>query len=349
MDMQLTMFGRDHRPTDLDRDGPLLSVSEIRKTYGSGAGAVTALDGVSFDVERGAIVGLLGHNGAGKTTLIKTILALITPTDGTVSLGGVPVGDHPDVVSEHAAAVLEGARNIYWRLTVRENLNYFARIAGIPPSDRADRHDRLLRQLDLMDREDTAVNALSRGMKQKVSLAAMLAREPDLLFLDEPTLGLDVESSLTLRREIDRIVEREEMTVIVSSHDMDVIEDLCDRIIILNDGAVAVDDSIDALGTLFERRTVELTFDSTLEPTVRERLQSTCPVESWSHRHGHTRCSLRLDSVQELRPVLDVIEQTDYRLDSVQTTDVDLQDIYLQATDNDEPDRNQRSEQYPHA
>ena len=194
---------------------PIVSVREIRKEYGSGESGVTAVDDVSLEVEAGTVVGLLGHNGAGKTTTIKMMLGLIEPTAGTVSIAGTDVHRHPKQAFEHVGAVLEGARNVYWRLTVRENLDFFARLGGLDPAEQRDRHDRLLEQLGIADKADTIVNELSRGMKQKVSLASVLARKPDVVFLDEPTLGLDVGSSLELRDEIGRLVKRDEMTVLV--------------------------------------------------------------------------------------------------------------------------------------
>lgn len=327
---------------------PILSVRNLHKRYGSGDRAVEAVEGVSFDVASGSITGLLGHNGAGKTTVIKMIIGVVTPTAGTIRIHGVDARRNPGVVAESTAAVLEGARNVYWRLTVRENLNFFARIAGLSPAERADRHDRLLDQLDLLDRADTVVNKLSRGMKQKVSLAALLAREPDLLILDEPTMGLDVESSLALRREIGRIVDDEDMTVIISSHDMDVIEDLCDQVVILDEGAIAVDDSLEALREVFRSQSLELTIHGTVSESFRSELEADFAVESWRVNAGHTQLRVRIDRIEEIQVVLSHVFDADLRLLDVQTTQIDMKDIYLEAVGNgdDEIDGREDRETY---
>ena len=336
------MTGRasgDAPATETGEEQPVLSVRNLRKSYESNGTTVTAVDGISFSVSSGNIVGLLGHNGAGKTTTIKMILGIVTPSEGTVLIDGRNIRDHPTEAYKSVAAVLEGARNIYWRLTVRENLDFFARLGGLSPNERADYHDRLLAQLDLDARADTVVNELSRGMKQKVSLAAMLAREPDLLFLDEPTLGLDIESSLSLRREIRRLVDTEDMTVVVSSHDMDVIEQLCDRVIILNDGEIAVDDSITNLRELFQSRDLELTIGGSVPDGFRASLESEHDVESWSTRDDRTRISLRVRDGEEIQRVVSRVLETGLRIVDVQTTRTDMEEIYLDVTRGDDERR----------
>ena len=163
---------------------PAVEVEGLRKRFGEGDDAVVAVDGVSFAVETGSVVGLLGPNGAGKTTLIKSVLGMVLPDAGTVRIRGVDVDDRPRAAYASVDAMLEGARNDYWRLTVRENLRYFAAVGGVDPDAVADRHDRLLDQLGLADRADTPVRELSRGMKQKVSLASVLAGGAEVVFLD---------------------------------------------------------------------------------------------------------------------------------------------------------------------
>ena len=228
---------------------PAVSVAGVTKRFGTGEAAVTAVDDVSVSIDSGSIVGLLGPNGAGKTTLIKSILGMVVPDAGEVHVHGIDVRRHPRQAYAHVDAMLEGARNDYWRLTVRENLRYFATIGGVDPDSAEPYHDRLLDRLDLREKADVPVRKLSRGMKQKVSLASALASDATVLFLDEPTLGLDVESSRTLQRELRRLAEEEGLTVVLSSHDMDVIETVCDRVIILSGGRIVADDSVEALLT----------------------------------------------------------------------------------------------------
>lgn len=315
---------------------PIVSVRDLRKEYGSGESIVTAVDGVSFDVDAGTVVGLLGHNGAGKTTTIKMMLGLIEPTAGSVSIAGIDVHRQSKQAFKHVGAVLEGARNIYWRLTVRENLDFFARLSGLNPAEQRERHDRLLEQLGIADRADTIVNELSRGMKQKVSLASVLAREPDVVFLDEPTLGLDVGSSLELRDELGRLVEREEMTVLVSSHDMDVIEDICDRVIILDDGQIVADDSVANLVDLFRSQDVEITVDGDIPAGVESAIRDRSPDVSWSKIRSRTRIEVPMRDGNELHDIFGLLVDAGIPIADIQTTQIDFEEVYLNITEDED-------------
>lgn len=249
----------DNTVSGQPKETPAVMVQNLRKTFGNGDEVVTAVDDVSFKIEQGEIVGLLGPNGAGKTTIIKSILGLVLPDSGEVRVNGTNVLETPAEMYQSAAAMLEGARNTYWRLTVRENLRFFTVIGGSIPTNQRKRHDELLRMLELEDRADTVVNDLSRGMKGKVSLAVTLARDTPIVFLDEPTLGLDVEASYELRSELRRLADDESRTIVVSSHDMEVIEKVCDRVIILYDGIVLIDKQVEALLDLFKTQAFQLT------------------------------------------------------------------------------------------
>jgi len=313
-----------------DPDEAALYVDGLAKTFGSGDEAVEAVQDVSFAVEPGEVVGLLGPNGAGKTTTIKSVLGLVLPDEGDVRVHGIDIYERPRAAYEHVDAMLEGARNDYWRLTVRENLRYFAAIRGQDPDTLTDRHDELLEQFDLADFADTAVRDLSRGMKQKVSLASVLGGNVSVAFLDEPTLGLDVESSLKLRRELRRLVDERGLTLVVSSHDMEVIEDVCDRVIIMNDGRVIVDDTVESLLAGFEtagyRFTVRGADDAVLDD-LRERFDLT-GVESLD---GRTRFEVAADSATFYR-LTDTMERHGLDVDGVETVQPDLAEAFVEMT-----------------
>jgi ABC-2 type transport system ATP-binding protein len=319
----------DSPPTD-----PALVVEGLTKRFGEGETAVTAVDDVSFSVERGSVVGLLGPNGAGKTTTIKAILGMVLPDAGSVRIDGVDVYDEPSVAYASVDAMLEGARNDYWRLTVRENLRYFATIGGVDPDSVAERHERLLDQLDLREKADEAVRDLSRGMKQKVSLASVLATDADVVFLDEPTLGLDVESSLTLRRELRRIVAERDLTVVLSSHDMDVIEAVCDRVVIMNDGCVIADDSVGRLLAGFETQQFAVTSPDIDEALV-ARLRDRFDVTEVTTEDERTRVVVATDT-EGFYDMVDLLRAADVSLDSVATAEPDLEDVFLRLTDGGE-------------
>jgi ABC-2 type transport system ATP-binding protein len=311
---------------DADAASPAIRVEGLSKSFGD----VVAVDDVSLTVERGSVVGLLGPNGAGKTTLVKSVLGLTLPDEGSVQIAGVDVHERPRAAARHVDAMLEGARNDYWRLTVRENLRYFATVGGVAPDAVADRHDRLLDQLDLAEKADTPVRDLSRGMKQKVSLASVLATDADVVFLDEPTLGLDVESSLTLRRELRRIVADRGLTVVLSSHDMGVLEDVCDRVVVLNEGRVVADGTVADLRRGTGARRYRVTSPDLDEATV-EAVRARVDVTAVRRRDGTTRVEVATDS-DGLYDLFALLRDRGVTLDGVETVEPDLGDVLLDLT-----------------
>jgi ABC-2 type transport system ATP-binding protein len=315
---------------DANADTPAVAVADLHKRFGTGPDAVTAVDGVSFEVERGSVVGLLGPNGAGKTTLIKSILGTVVPDRGSVRIMGIDVRDAPRAAYARVDAMLEGARNDYWRLTVRENLRYFATISGVDPASVADRHERLLERLDIADKADEPVRNLSRGMKSKVSLASVLAGGAEVVFLDEPTLGLDVESARTFRAEIRRLAAETGLTVILSSHDMGVVETVCDRVIVVSAGRIVADDTVDGLLGPGDTHTVRLTgpaFDRGLLGTLRDRVELTA-VDRLDHG---TRIEVTTDT-EGLYALMGILEDHDVPLSRMRTVERDLSDVLVDLT-----------------
>jgi ABC-2 type transport system ATP-binding protein len=317
-------------PPSLSPDEAAIYVDGLAKTFGSGEDAVTAVEDVSLAVAPGEVVGLLGPNGAGKTTTIKSILGLILPDEGTVRVHGIDVHANPRAAYDYVDAMLEGARNDYWRLTVRENLRYFAAIRGQDPDAVADRHEELLDHLDLADKADTAVRDLSRGMKQKVSLASVLAGDISVAFLDEPTLGLDIESSLKLRTELQRLAEERGLTLVISSHDMDVIEDVCDRVVIMNDGQVVVDDTVEDLLAGFETRGYRITARGGSD-TVLADLQERFELTDVHRTDDRLRFEVAADTETFYR-LTNAMEGHNLDVASVETVQPDLAEVFVEMT-----------------
>lgn len=243
-----------------------LQVEDLRKTYRSRRQQTVAADGVSFDGDAGMVLGILGPNGSGKTTTIKSILGLIKRDSGSVLLDGYDPERHPREVLERSGAVLEGARNIYWRLTVAENMRYYAGIRGLSGRAVSTRIDELLDMLGLQDRRSSRVGTLSRGYQQRCAIGCALVHDPRVVFLDEPTLGLDVESRAATRAAVRRWAADGRL-VVVTSHDMAFVERSCDRALVIRDGRIIADGSVASLRDSLVTHTLALSFSAGFEPS----------------------------------------------------------------------------------
>lgn len=210
------------------KEGPIL-----RKKRKS----LVAVDGISFSVPKGKIFGLLGPNGAGKTTIIKMLCTLITPSSGDASINGHSVVKEPQKVRESLGVMLTGERTLYWKLTGRENLEYFAALYHLQPSDTKKRISYLLQLIGLADREDTVVENYSTGMRIRLSFAKALLNEAPVLLFDEPTASLDPQTSRLLR-DIIRNLKKEGHAIILTTHNMDEADILSDRVAIIDHGKI---------------------------------------------------------------------------------------------------------------
>jgi ABC-2 type transport system ATP-binding protein len=210
------------------KEGPIL-----RKKRRS----LVAVDDISFSVPRGEILGLLGPNGAGKTTTIKMLCTLITPTSGDALINGHSLVEEPQKVRESLGVMLTGERTLYWKLTGRENLEYFAALYHLQHTDTRKRIDFLLNLLGLSDREDTVVENYSTGMRIRLSFAKALLNEAPVLLFDEPTASLDPQSS-RLIRDIIRDLKKDGYAIILTTHNMDEADVLSDRVAIIDHGRI---------------------------------------------------------------------------------------------------------------
>lgn len=244
---------------------PAADVNGLRKAYRSndGKGMFHAVDGITFSVPRGQVLGLLGPNGAGKTTTIKCLCGLIEPDSGQVRVNGLDVIRERGKALRHISAVLEGNRNLYWRLTSLENLTYFKGNRGVSPQRSRPAALALLDRFGLADKADTQVNDLSRGMQQKLAIAVALHADTELVLLDEPTLGLDLDAATEVVGQL-RQLASEGRTVIISTHDMGVVQELCERVVIVNRGKVVADDRVSNLLSLFNTLTFQVSLAAPL-------------------------------------------------------------------------------------
>ena len=219
----------------------MIEVRDLHKAFGN----VKAVDGVSFMARDGEITGLLGPNGAGKTTTLRMLYTLMTPDHGQVLVDGIDAAIDPLGVRRRLG-VLPDARGLYKRLTARENIDYFARLHGLPEALLADRRDALIKALEMDDIADRRTEGFSQGQRVKTAIARALVHDPRNVILDEPTNGLDVMATRALRQFMGRL-KGEGRCVLFSSHIMQEVAALCDRIVVIAHGRVVADESPDAL------------------------------------------------------------------------------------------------------
>jgi ABC-2 type transport system ATP-binding protein len=246
---------------------PAIAITDLTKRYGDSG--PLAVDGVSLTVEPGSVIGFLGPNGAGKTTTIKILAGLLSATSGTASLGGFDVVRQRAAAMAQFGAVLEGSRNVYWTLSSWQNLIYFGRLKGLRRSAAAARAERLLTDLGLWERRHEKVGGFSRGMQQKVAIAAALIADPAIILLDEPTLGLDVAATRTVKDLIRALARDEGKTILLTTHQLDVVEELCDRVAVIREGRFVTDLPTGTLLSQFRKHDhYEIRVEARTEPVV---------------------------------------------------------------------------------
>ena len=278
-----------------------------------GSAAVEAARDVSLSIDRGQVFGLLGPNGAGKTTTVKMICGLIEPTAGSVRICGYdPIRERSKVLRD-IGVVLEGTRNVYWRLSVWQNLTYFARLKGAG-ADWRQRAEWLLTELQL----------LSRGMQQKVAIACALVNDPRIMILDEPTLGLDVESARTVRDWIRRLSTEQGRTVLLTTHRLDLAEAVCDRVAIMRGGSLLVDMSVAELLGSYSAETYRITLDCPMDK-LSAALGDLTAIES----DGSTVISEIPTNQECLDSVLRRLMELDLPISKVELVKPSLEDIFV--------------------
>jgi ABC-2 type transport system ATP-binding protein len=257
-----------------------IEVKDIVKKFGD----FTAVDGVNFAVQAGEIFGLLGPNGAGKSTLIRMMVTLLPPTSGTATINGFDVVKKSDDV-RRSIGVIPQAMTSDLELTVEENLLIFAKLYGVPRDKRTKLIAQLLEAVELTQWADKPVKNLSGGMRRRVEIARGLVHEPKVLFLDEPTTGLDPVSRTAAWIMLQRIKAQRDLTVLLTTHYMDEADKLCDRIAIVDHGKLVVLDTPAKLKASIpsehpERTTLDDVFVHYTGRDLRDALQAPSAADS---------------------------------------------------------------------
>ncbi|MDM5335822.1 ABC transporter ATP-binding protein [Fictibacillus enclensis] len=212
---------------------------------------ITAVRNISFTVQQGEIFGILGPNGAGKTTTIKMLTTLLKPTSGNISIFGTDILKHSSKIKGIINYMFGGERGLYERLTLNEYLLYFAHLYQLEPLEAKQRIAYLLKQTELYEHRDQKLFTFSKGMKQRVHLARCLLNSPKIIFLDEPTIGLDPIVGRKMRAILLRLVSEESLTVIITTHYMLEAEELCNRVAIINKGEIQTLDTPQNIKTTY--------------------------------------------------------------------------------------------------
>lgn len=255
-----------------------IDARDLARSFPSSSGRVLALRGMDLVVPAGQTVGVLGANGAGKTTLIKIIATLLLPTAGTVRVFGHDVRRETARARARLAVVFGGERGLYNRLSVLDNLRYFALLQGVPAAALYERCRATLAKVNLADAAERRVEVLSRGMRQRLHLAVGLVADPDLLMLDEPTIGLDPLEARRLRRLV-RDCAGAGTTVVITSHYLRDIEELADRVVLLEHGTVKHDlSTADFQRLVGDVAVIRVRISESQRPDM-DRLRRHAPVE----------------------------------------------------------------------
>ena len=254
----------------------MIEIQHLSKRFTQGRGkkarTVQAVDGVSFRAEDGRITGLLGPNGAGKTTTLRMVAALITPDAGRATVDGIDVAARPQAALARMG-VLSDARGLYPRLTARENIVYYGRLHGMTQAAASGRAERLAAMLDMKPLLDRRTEGFSQGERMKTALARAVVHDPPNLILDEPTNGLDVLATRSLREALRRLRDEAGKCIVFSTHIMQEVERLCDRVIVVAHGRTVAEGTVEALNAQCGERDFEETFVK-LAFTAEEREQA---------------------------------------------------------------------------
>jgi len=288
-------------------------------------GTLKAVDRLTLEVQRGTVFGFLGPNGSGKTTTIRLLLGLLDADQGRAEILGFDIREQPDEVRARSGALLEH-HGLYERLSAADNLTYYGRIWQMSKTERESRIRELLEPLGLYDRRDEPIGRWSRGMKQKLAVARTLMHRPELVFLDEPTAGLDPVASAALREDLEMLAEQEGVTIFLTTHNLAEAEKLCNQVGVINRGQLL------ALGSPAELRS------STSAPRlyvtgqgfssqVLETLRANALVSNMRQQNGQV--VMDLNDMARSHEIVAQLVGAGVQIDEVRKEKADLEDVFL--------------------
>ena len=316
-------------------NGNAIEISHLKKMFGD----FTAVDDVSFTVKKGEIFGLLGPNGAGKSTIIRMLCTLTRPTAGTATVAGFNVVKQSAKVREHIGLVSE-KMIMYEELTAQENLRLFGNLYNIPKDALDKRIDELLRFVRMEKWADQRIKTFSTGMKQRINVIRALVNQPEILFLDEPTLGLDPQSTAEIRELIQRINTENRTTIILTTHIMGEADLLCKRIGIIDHGKIVALDTSTTLkkivaGTDISAFEIEI---SNLDPRMASAVQALKAVKSLIQEDA-THLLVRANGGDAFDAIVDSLRKNGAKVRMVKNLEPSLEDVFLHLTGREARDK----------
>jgi ABC-2 type transport system ATP-binding protein len=313
-----------------------IEVSHLRRTFTSSIGVIkrtareiVAVDDVSFEIQEGELFGLLGPNGAGKTTTTKMLTTLLIPTAGSATIAGFDVVAQADQVRRRIGFIFGGERGLYWRLSGIDNLRYFASLYNMDLDATKKRIAYLLDMVGLKGRGEEKVQGYSRGMKQRLHVARTLLHDPDILFLDEPTLGLDPVGAREFRQVILNL-QSEKKTILLTTHYMFEADALCDRIAVINHGRIIALDTPGGLKSQVRDMNVVEVETFGIPETTLDRLRSLSFVDALSVEDYDQKQMLLVQTPRGAEAVPDIMEAINgHRVGRVVVREPTLEDAYV--------------------
>lgn len=303
---------------------PIIETEKLTKKFG----VLTAVDSVSFSVEKGEIFGFLGPNGAGKTTTIKMLTTLLRPTEGSATISGFDIIKDRNQVRKNIGVVFQEPA-LDTELTGEENLDYHARMYGMPKEKRVKRIGEVLHLVDLDDKKHVIVKNYSGGMKRRLEIARGLMHHPNVLFLDEPTLGLDAQTRRAIWKYIKKMNDEEGTTIFLTTHYMEEADYLCDRIGIIDHGRILVIDTIKNLKNAVGNDVITLSCSNI------NGLQKQLEKEPWIsniEQHG-SFLTLGVEMGEEKIPdIIELAQRWNIRIRSINVRKPTLDDVFLHFT-----------------
>ncbi|MCL7476020.1 MAG: ABC transporter ATP-binding protein [ANME-2 cluster archaeon] len=303
----------------------IITVKDLVKTYNGH----TAVDGVSFEIKRGEIFGLLGPNGAGKSTIISILCCLLEPTRGRVLIDGFDIHDDSTQIKK-VIGVVPQEISLYPTLTARENLVFYGRIYGLSRRALKSRVETLLDMVGLTERGNDLLEGFSGGMKRRINIAAALLHEPGIVFLDEPSTGVDPQSR---RRIYDTIqdLNRQGMTVLLTTHQMEDAEKLCHRIAIVDKGKMIAMDTLGGLLKMVGENDMIHIVAPEILPGPVESITNLPNVRKVSLDGGNMTIQL-VQGRESLAGIIELLISSGTRVESIRITEPDLETLFLHLT-----------------